>query len=96
MSDSEVLEDLPYTELRDRAFDLAKERHDVGFFVDLMNHTPAAAAMATEGGSLGDISGSIVETIEAAREAFDADAVGDLQPLFVAVFATYLREHGQA
>lgn len=93
MTSSEALEDLPYTELRDRAFDLARDRHDIGFFVDLMSHTPAAAAMATEGGSLGDISGSIIDTIAAAREAFDADAVGDLEPLFVARFATYIRDH---
>ena len=86
-------EDLPFDELRDRAFDLARERHDVGFFVELMNHTPAAAAMATEGGSLGDIGGSISDTILAAREIFSEDGVGDLEPLFVARFATYLREH---
>jgi hypothetical protein len=49
--------------------------------------------MATEGGSLGEISGSIVESIEAAREAFSADSVGELEPLFVARFATYIREH---
>lgn len=90
---NETYEDLPFDELRDRAFDLARERHDVGFFVDLMNHTPAAAAMATEGGSLGDIGGSISDTILAAREVFSTDAVGDLEPLFVARFATYLREH---
>ena len=66
---------------------------DLKFFLELMNHTPAAAAMATEGGSLGEISGSIVESIEAAREAFSADSVGELEPLFVARFATYIREH---
>jgi hypothetical protein len=88
-----VYEDLPFIELRDRAFDLARERHDLGFFIDLMSHTPAAAAMATEGGGLGDIGGSISDTILAAQEAFTAEGVGDLEPLFVARFATYLREH---
>jgi hypothetical protein len=94
MSDDTILEDLPYDELRDRAFDLARERHDIGFFVDLMNHTPAAAAMATEGGGLGDIGGSISDVVLAAREIFSAEGVGDLEPLFVARFATYIREHG--
>jgi hypothetical protein len=88
-----VYEDLPFVELRDRAFDLARERHDLGFFIDLMSHTSAAAAMATEGGGLGDIGGSISDTILAAREAFTVEGVGDLEPLFVARFATYLREH---
>lgn len=91
----EILEDLPFTQLRDRAFDLARHRHDIGFFLELMNHTPAAAAMATEGGSLGEIGGSIVETFEAAREAFSAESIGDLEPLFVARFATYIREHSE-
>lgn len=86
-------EDLPYDELRERAFALAEKRHDIGFFYDLFRHTPAMTAMATEGGSLGETSGSIIDLVEAAREAFGPDSVGDLEPLFVARFATYLREH---
>lgn len=93
MSSEPVLEDLPFDELRDRAFECARRRHDVGFFFDLMQHTPAAAQMATEGGSLGDIGGSISETLLAAQEIFSEEALGDLAPLFVARFATYLREH---
>ncbi len=97
MSDEAVhpegpFEDWPYPELRDAAFDRARQRHDVSFFVDLMAHTSALTATADEGGSLGEISGSLIETIEAAREAF-RDAPGELEPLFRAVFATYLREH---
>jgi len=86
-------EDLPYDELRDKAFALAEKRHDLRFFYDLYRHTPAMTAMADEGGSLGEISGSLIEIVEGAREAFGEDSVGDLQPLFVARFATYLREH---
>lgn len=86
-------EDLPYDELRDKAFDLAEKRHDVRFFYDLYRHTPAMTAMADEGGSLGELSGSLIEIVEGAREAFGEESVGDLQPLFVARFATYLREH---
>jgi hypothetical protein len=85
-------EDWPYERLRDAAFDRARDRHDLGFFIDLMAHTPALAATADEGGSLGEISGSLIETIEAARQAFRT-VPGDLEPLFRAVFATYLREH---
>ncbi|MBP7973306.1 MAG: hypothetical protein WBB44_01805 [Candidatus Nanopelagicales bacterium] len=89
-------EDLPYEELRDKAFDLAEKRHDVGFFYDLFRHTPAMQATADEGGSLGDISGTLVELVAAARESFGEDSVGDMQPLFVANFATYLREHSES
>jgi hypothetical protein len=85
-------EDWPYERLRDAAFDRARDRRDLGFFIDLMAHTPALAATADEGGSLGEISGSLIETVEAARQAF-RNAPGELEPLFRAVFATYLREH---
>ena len=86
-------EDWPYDDLRDAAFDRARQRHDLQFFVDLMAHTPALTATADEGGSLGETAGSFLETIEACREAFSHTGVGDLGPLFVAVFSTYLREH---
>lgn len=86
-------EDLPYEELRDKAFDLAEKRHDIGFFVDLYNHSPSMVAASTEGGSLGDISGTLVDMVSASRETFTEDNVGPLQPLFVARFATYLRDH---
>ena len=88
-------EDLPYDELRDKAFELAEKRHDVRFFYDLYGHTPAMTAMADEGGSLGEISGSLIEIVAGARQAFGEESVGDLQPLFVARFATYLREHSE-
>lgn len=86
-------EDLPYTELRDKAFALAEQRHDFGFFYDLYRHTQAMGAMASEGGSLGDISGTIIDMVTAARETFSEESVGDMAPLFAAKYATYLREH---
>jgi hypothetical protein len=93
MSDDPVLEDLPFDELRQRALALAKKRHDVKFMVSLIAHTPAATAVAGEGGSLGDISGSIAETVEAAEEVFGKHSVGDAEQLFRARFAEYIREH---
>jgi len=86
-------EDLPYEELREKAFECAEERHDLKFFYDLFKHTQAMQAASTEGGSLGDISGTLVELVEAAREMFHEDKVGPLEPLFVANYATYLRAH---
>jgi AcrR family transcriptional regulator len=85
-------EDWPFDQLRDAAFDRARHNRDLSFFVDLMAHTPALAATADEGGSLGEISGSLIETFEAAKQAFGDDP-GEMEPLFRAVFATYLREH---
>lgn len=97
MTDQPVddLDDLPYAELHDRAFALAQHRHDLGFFVDLYNHTKAMHAAATEGGSLGDFSGSLIEMVEATREAFASVPDPELEPLFRARFVTYLREHGK-
>ena len=93
MSDQIALEDLPYDEVRERAFSMAEHRLDIGFFVDLFAHTPAMENVSDEGGSLGDISGSLVESVRAARQVFSSDSVGDLEPLFRARFATYIREH---
>ncbi len=90
------LDDLPYAELHERAFRLAQKRHDVGFFVDLYNHTRAMHAAATEGGSLGDLSGSLIDMVEATREAFAEVPDPELEPLFRARFITYLREHDSA
>ena len=64
-------EDLPYTELRDKAFAVAKEHHDVGFFFDLYRHAPSMQDAQAEGGSLGDISGTIIDMIAAAEQTFE-------------------------
>ena len=90
-----ALEDLPYEELHRRAFDLAQHRRDVSFFYDLYAHTRAMHAAAAEGGSLGDFSGSLMEIVEATREAFSDDIDPELQELFRARFITYLREHDE-
>lgn len=89
------LESLPYAELHERAFRRAQHRGDVRFFVDLYNHTRAMNATATEGGSLGEISGTLIELVEATREAFAEVPDPELEPLFRARFVTYLREHGE-
>jgi hypothetical protein len=87
------LEDLPYETLRERAFAVAESRRDLGFFVDLVRHLPSVNAMAGEGGSLGDISATLTDAVGAARELAGEEGVGDLEPLFRARFATYIREH---
>ncbi len=89
------LQDLPYDEVKSRAIHLAEKRHDIGFFYDLFRHTPAMNAAQSEGGSLGDLSGSLIDMVDAAREAFGSGNVGELEPLFRARFEQYLTEHGQ-
>lgn len=86
------LEQLPYPELRDRAFHRAERRLDVKFFLDLMAHTRSMEQMADEGGSLGDASVSIIDSVKSAREAF-GDEPGELEPMFRAVFVDYLTRH---
>ena len=88
-----VLEDLPYNDLRDRAFALAEKNHDHAFFRDLRRHLPAASQLSTEGGGLGDIGAVLSELVEGTRANASEEEVGDLAPLFVARFATYIREN---
>jgi len=90
------LEDLSYQELRERAFHLAQKRHDIGFFVDLYSHTRAMHAAATEGGSLGDLSGSLMDVVAATRETLTDEPDPELEPLLTARFISYLREHSTA
>ncbi|MAT61943.1 MAG: hypothetical protein CMH41_09930 [Micrococcales bacterium] len=84
-----------YEDLKSQAFTLAEKRHDLGFFYDLLRHTPAAAAAADEGGSMGDLSGSIVELIEASKELFGSGKVAEMQPLFRARFEEYLTKYSE-
>lgn len=91
---SESLEDLPFDELRHRAFHLAEHRLDIGFFTELFGHMPGMVAIEGEQGDLGAIGGTFIETVRAVKEMFGS---GDLDPgteaLLRARFATYIREH---
>lgn len=91
--DSPDLQQWTYEQLRRAAFDRAKERRDVGFFVSLMEHTSAMTKTVDEGGSLGEIGGTIAETVEAAQQLFGREGVGELEPMYRAVFIDYLRSH---
>jgi hypothetical protein len=96
MSDA-PLEDLPFDELRQRAFHLAERRLDLPFFIDVYSHMPGMVAIEGEGGDLGSTSGTIIESIKAVRQMFgDSPEVDDdTEALLRARFATYLREHGR-
>ncbi len=88
------LDDLPFDELRHRAFRVAEKRLDIGFFTDLFAHMPAMSTIEGEGGDLGSIGGTFIETVRAVREMFGEDALDpQIEALLRARFATYLHDH---
>lgn len=88
------LEDLPFDELRHRAFHIAEKHVDIGFFTDLFSHMPGMVAIEGEGGDLGSMGGTFLETVRAVREMFgSADLDPTTEALLRARFATYIREH---
>lgn len=94
MSDQMSLEDLPFDELRHRAFHLAEKRLDLGFFTEVFSHMPGMVAIEGEGGDLGGIGGTFVETVRAVKQMFSGDEIDPTtESLLRARFATYLREH---
>ena len=96
MSDT-ALEDLPFDELRHRAFHVAEHRMDLGFFTDLFGHMPGMAAIEGEGGNLGAVGGTFIETVRAVKQMLgDKELDETTEALLRARFATYLREHGES
>lgn len=91
-----ALEDLPFTELRQRAFHRAEHHLDIAFFADLLSHMPGMVAIEGEGGDLGSIGGTFIETVRAVREMMGEDELSpDMQELLRARFIDYLRSHGE-
>lgn len=92
---TEILEDLPFEELRQRTFHVAERHLDLGFFASVFSHMPGMVAIQGEGGDLGSTGGTIIETVKAAREMFakNPDLDADTEAILRARFATYLREH---
>ncbi len=85
------LDSLTTEELRERAFDKARDAHDVGFFWDVVKHLRASQALATEDGSAGGIFGSVSEAVEVVREMLGKDLGEVDEPLLRARFLDYLR-----
>jgi hypothetical protein len=88
----EELSQLPTEQLRRRAFELAEQRHDVGFFWDLIKHLEPSHDFAREDGSSGHVTGGIAEAIEAVRELLGGN-LGDNEELVRARFINYLSSH---
>jgi hypothetical protein len=94
MSDATSLEELPFDELRHRAFHLAEKRLDIGFFTDLFSHMPGMSAIEGEGGDLGAIGGTFIETVRAVKEMLGDNEIDETtETLLRARFATYIRDH---
>jgi hypothetical protein len=85
------LDALSTDELRQRAFDKAEQRKDVGFFWDLVKHMRASQAIAGEDGSSGAITGSITELVHLVRELMGREPLGEDEPLLRVRFLDYLR-----
>lgn len=88
----EELDQLSTDELRHRAFELAEQRRDVGFFWDLIKHLEPAHDLARDDGSAGHITGGIAELVEVVRELLGGE-LGDNEELVRARFIDYLHTH---
>ena len=78
-----------FEQLRQAAFERARDNHDVGFFWDLVKHLRSSASFATDDGSMGGIGAGITEAIEMVREMMGKD-LGDDEPLIRAKLEDYL------
>ena len=92
-----ALQDLPFEELRQRAFKRAEHHMDLGFFTDLFSHMPGMAAIEGEGGDLGAVGGTFIESVRAFREMFGEKELDETtEALLRARFVEYLTEHGES
>jgi len=83
------LDPLATEQLRERAFDLARERRDIGFFWSLFRHLPTR-----EDGSDGALGiQSTVDDAVALWKESTGHEYGDREPLIRAVFIDYLLKH---
>jgi hypothetical protein len=83
---------MEFEELRQAAFEKAREKHDIGFFWDLVKHLRASASFAADDGSMGGIGASITDAIEIVRELMGKDLDDDERTLLRAKLETYLAE----
>ena len=79
-----------FEELRQAAFEKARDKHDIGFFWDLVKHLRSSASFATDDGSMGGIGASITDAIEIVRELMGKDLGDDERALLQAKFESYL------
>jgi hypothetical protein len=86
------LDALSTEELRERAFALARERRDVGFFWSVLRHLPDADEAEALDGSPNSVGPTIDEAVALLRE-FTGHGYGETEPLLRAAFIDYLLKH---
>ena len=86
------LDALPTEELRERAFALARERLDVGFFWSVLRNLPDADEAAMLDGSPQAVGPTVDEAVALWRE-FTGHGYGENEPLLRAAFIDYLMKH---
>jgi|SRR5690606_26475836 len=83
------LDQLPTDELRQRAFAVARERHDVRFFWSVLRHLPHAADSGVAG-DLAEIGVTFEEAVRLWQELTGRHGYGDAEPLLRPGFIDYL------
>jgi hypothetical protein len=86
------LDALPTEELRDRAFALARQHRDVGFFWSVVKHLPDSDDAAALDGAPNSIGPAIEEATALWRE-LEGHGYGEQEPLLRAAFIDYLQKH---
>ena len=89
--DRNELDALSTEELREKAFDVAQHRLDVGFFWDLLKHLPSSDNAAGED-AFTAAPAAISDLIQLFR-VFNGEDLGDVEPMLRAKFVDYLTEH---
>lgn len=84
------LDALPTDQLRERAFAIARERRDFGFFWDVFEHLPHADDAEQLDGSTGSYGNSIEDAIGLWREFIGREGYGSTEPLLRARFIDYI------
>ncbi|GAA2377901.1 hypothetical protein [Dactylosporangium salmoneum] len=87
------LDALPTEELRERAFALARQRHDIKFFWDLFTHV-TVSDNDTQDGWIGSLDATIDDAVALWREA-TGHHYGNAEPLVRAAFIDYILQHGK-
>jgi hypothetical protein len=86
------LDALPTEELRERAFALARERRDAGFFWSVIKHLPDSDEAAELDGAPNSIGPTIDEAVALWRE-LGGHGYRENEPLLRAKFIDYLQKH---
>ncbi|MEV1286012.1 hypothetical protein [Micromonospora sp. NPDC049679] len=87
------LDALSTEELRQRAFDLARERRDLRFFWSVVQHLPNADEAEVLDGSPNSVGPTIDEASALWREFTGHEGYAETEPLLRAAFIDYLLRH---